>query len=49
MEIKVFYVLYDMTESNCGNLWMVPGSHRRRPDELQVQGKWGRSGGSGRA
>ncbi len=38
MEIKVFYVLYDMTESNCGNLWMVPGSHWRRPNELQVQG-----------
>ena len=38
MEIKVFYVLYDMTESNCGNLWLVPGSHRRRPAELQEQG-----------
>ena len=34
MEVKVFYVLYDMTESNCGNLWLVPGSHRRRPAEL---------------
>ncbi|MYJ00089.1 MAG: phytanoyl-CoA dioxygenase family protein, partial [Gemmatimonadetes bacterium] len=34
MEIKVFYVLYDMTESNCGNLWLVPGSHRLRMDEL---------------
>ncbi len=35
MEIKVFYVLYDMTESNCGNLWLVPGSHRRRTVELR--------------
>ena len=34
MEVKVFYVLYDMTESDCGNLWLVPGSHRRRPAEL---------------
>ena len=38
MEIKIFYVLYEMTESNCGNLWLVPGSHRRRPAELQEQG-----------
>ena len=38
MEIKVFYVLYDMTESNCGNLWLVPGSHRRKPAELQEKG-----------
>ena len=35
MEIKVFYVLYDMTESNCGNLWLVPGSHRRRASDLR--------------
>ena len=35
MEIKVFYVLYDMTESDCGNLWLVPGSHRLRMDELR--------------
>ena len=41
MEVKVFYVLYDMTESNCGNLWLVPGSHRRRPAEL-----FGRENGS---
>lgn len=34
MEVKVFYVLYDMTGSDCGNLWLVPGSHRRRPAEL---------------
>ncbi len=38
MEIKIFYVLYYMTESNCGNLWLVPGSHRRRPAELQEKG-----------
>ena len=38
MEIKVFYVLYNMTESDCGNLWLVPGSHRRRPVELQEKG-----------
>ena len=38
MEIKIFYVLYDMTESNCGNLWLVPGSHRRKPAELQEKG-----------
>ena len=38
MEIKIFYVLYDMTESNCGNLWLGPGSHRRRPAELQEKG-----------
>ncbi len=41
MEVKVFYVLYDMTESDCGNLWLVPGSHRRRPAEL-----FGRENGS---
>ena len=35
MEIKVFYVLYDMTESNCGNLWLVPGSHNRTLEELR--------------
>ena len=34
MEIKVFYALFDMTESNCGNLWLVPGSHKRMPEEL---------------
>ena len=38
MEIKVFYVLYNMTESNCGNLWLVPGSHRRRAAELRERG-----------
>ena len=38
MEVKVFYVLYDMTESDCGNLWLVPGSHRRRPAELRERG-----------
>ena len=29
MEMKVFYVLSDMRESNCGNLWLAPGSHRQ--------------------
>ena len=38
MEVKVFYVLYHMTGSNCGNLWLVPGSHRRRPAELRERG-----------
>ena len=35
MEIKVFYVLFDMTESNCGNLWLVPGSYKRCPQKLR--------------
>ena len=35
MEVKVFYVLSDLTESNSGNLWLMPGSHRRRPQELR--------------
>ncbi len=35
MEIKVFYVLSDLSESNRGNLWMVPGSHKRPPQELR--------------
>lgn len=35
MELKVFYVLSDQTESNSGNLWMVPGSHKRTPHELR--------------
>ena len=35
MEIKVFYVLSDLTESNSGNLWVVPGSHKRKPQELR--------------
>lgn len=39
MEIKIFYVLYDMTESNCGNLWLVPGSHKRKPEELRDAGR----------
>jgi ectoine hydroxylase len=34
MEVKVFYPLFDMTESDCGNLWLAPGSHLRRPQEL---------------
>ena len=35
MEVKVFYVLSDLSESNSGNLWMVPGSHKRKPQELR--------------
>ena len=35
MEVKVFYVLSDLTASNSGNLWFVPGSHRRTPQELR--------------
>ena len=38
MEIKVFYTLFDMTESNCGNLWLVPGSYKRSPSELRDAG-----------
>lgn len=39
MEIKIFYVLSDLTESNSGNLWMVPGSHLRSPQELLDSGR----------
>jgi ectoine hydroxylase-related dioxygenase (phytanoyl-CoA dioxygenase family) len=35
MELKVFYVLSDLTESNSGNLWVAPGSHKRTPQELR--------------
>ncbi len=35
MEVKVFYVLSDLSESGSGNLWFVPGSHKRKPDELR--------------
>lgn len=35
MEIKVFYVLSDLTQSNSGNLWVIPGSHKRKPQELR--------------
>ena len=35
MEVKAFYVLSDLSESNSGNLWMVPGSHKRKPQELR--------------
>jgi ectoine hydroxylase len=35
MELKVFYVLSDLTESNSGNLWMAPGTHKRTPQELR--------------
>ena len=36
MEIKVFYPLFDMTESGCGNLWLSPGSHLRPPSDLHA-------------
>tara|TARA_B100001123_G_C15254547_1_gene1004152 strand:- start:280 stop:1197 length:918 start_codon:yes stop_codon:yes gene_type:complete len=36
MEIKVFYCLFDMTESNCGNLWLAPGSYKRPLAELHA-------------
>ena len=35
MEIKVFYSLSDLTGSDHGNLWVVPGSYKRSPQELQ--------------
>lgn len=36
MELKVFYVLSDLTQPNSGNLWMVPGSHKHTPQELRA-------------
>ena len=39
MEIKVFYVLSDLSESQSGNLWLVPGSHLRSPLELRQNGR----------
>jgi ectoine hydroxylase-related dioxygenase (phytanoyl-CoA dioxygenase family) len=39
MEIKVFYPLFDMTKSGCGNLWLAPGSYRRKPEELHAMGR----------
>ena len=35
MEIKVGYYLSDMTKPNSGELWVVPGSHKRKPEELR--------------
>ena len=35
VEIKLFYTLFDMSTSDCGNLCLVPGSHRRRIAELR--------------
>ena len=35
MEVKIFYAFSDLGESNSGNLWVVPGSHLRRPQELR--------------
>ena len=40
MEIKVFYVFSDLSESNSGNLWLMPGSHKRPLQEWrEMQGK----------
>ena len=41
MEVKVFYVLSDLTESNAGNLWLLPGSHRCTPQELRPESRGG--------
>jgi ectoine hydroxylase len=35
MEIKVGYYLSDLTERNSGAICLVPGSHRRTPQELR--------------
>jgi ectoine hydroxylase-related dioxygenase (phytanoyl-CoA dioxygenase family) len=35
MEVKIFYALSDLSESNSGNLWVMPGSHLRPPQELR--------------
>src|SRR5215213_9275339 len=35
MEIKVGYYLSDMTRPSSGELWVVPGSHKRKPQELR--------------
>lgn len=37
MEIKMFYALSDLTESNSGNLWMIPGSHLFSPQRLREE------------
>ena len=34
MEIKAYYTLSDTRESNCGNLWLVAGSFKRKTSEL---------------
>ena len=36
MEIKVGYYLSDLTKPNSGELWVVPGSHKRKPAELRA-------------
>jgi ectoine hydroxylase-related dioxygenase (phytanoyl-CoA dioxygenase family) len=35
VEIKIFFTLFDMSTSNCGNLWLVPRSHRRPYADLK--------------
>ena len=37
MEIKVGYYLSDLTEQNSGEICLVPGSHKRPPQELPRQ------------
>ena len=39
MEIKVFYVLSDLSQPQSGNLWLAPGSHLRSPRELAQMGR----------
>ena len=39
MELKVFYVFSDLSESQSGNLWLSPGSHLRAPKELIEMGR----------
>ena len=38
MEIKVGYYLSDLREPNSGELYVVPGSHKRHPQELRDMG-----------
>src|SRR3954449_1172191 len=38
MEIKVGYYLTDLTEKNSGEICLVPGSHKRPPQELRDLG-----------
>ena len=38
MEIKVGYYLSDLTQHNSGAICLVPGSHRRPPQELRDLG-----------
>ena len=40
MEVKLFYPLSDLSQSNSGNLWVVPGSYRHTPQELRDADSW---------